>query len=257
MGTSDTTTTGTVRGSQTDLQHAHATPTDEQELDSRVLRFLGVAFLVQAIASALSGLVLAPVDLLADSAPDDMAATMAEIVDGERLLRASIVGEMVTAFGIVALGTLLYFVVRRHGRILATIALGLYLVEVGLLAVREALVFGLWSTSRQAAGSGVTAELTAQATTLYEMQAFAYSLHTLAFAAGATIFYLLLARSALLPRVLIGLGLVAAPLALVGQTLVLLGIDVPLYVFLPNLPFELAAGLWFLLRGRPTRAGSG
>lgn len=228
------------------------TAPEEPSLHSRVLRFLGLAFLVQAIASAVSGLVLAPVDLLADSAPDDMAATMAEIAEGERLLRASIVGEMVTAFGIVALGTLLFVVVRRHGRILATIAFGLYLVEVALLTVREALVFGLWSTSRQAAGGGVTPELTAQATMLYETQTFAYSLHTLVFAAGATIFYLLLARSALMPRVLIGLGLVAAPLALVGQVLVILGVEVPLYVFLPNLPFELGAGLWFLLRGRPS-----
>ena len=34
---------------------------------------------MQAIGSAVSGLVLAPVDLLRDSAPEDMAATMADI----------------------------------------------------------------------------------------------------------------------------------------------------------------------------------
>lgn len=41
-------------------------------------------------------------------------------------------------------------------------------------------------------------------------------------------------------------------MALIGQTLVVLGIDVPLYVFIPNLPFELGAGLWLLLRSQPT-----
>ncbi|MGI9612003.1 MAG: DUF4386 domain-containing protein [Acidimicrobiales bacterium] len=215
-----------------------------------ILRFLGAAFLVQAIGSAVSGLVLAPVDLLANSAPDDMAATMADIADSESLLRASIVGEMVTAAGIVALGTLLFAVLRRHGRHVAAIAFGLYLVEAALLAMREVLVFGLWSTSERAATGGVTEGLVAQGAMLYDAQSFAYSLHTLVFAAGATIFYILFARSGLLPRVLVGLGLVAAPLALIGQVLVVLGIDVPLYVFIPNLPFELGAGLWFLLRGR-------
>ncbi len=221
------------------------------------LRFLGAAFLVQAIGSAVSGLLLAPVELLANSAPDDMAATMAEIADGESLLRASIVGEMVTAAGIVALGTLLFAVLRRHGRNVAAIALGLYLVEAALLAMREVLVFALGTTSEQAATSGASEALTAQATMLYDAQTFAYSLHTLAFAAGATIFYVLFARSGLLPRVLIGLGLVAAPLALIGQVLVVLGIDVPLYVFIPNLPFELGAGLWLLLRGHPTERPAG
>ena len=30
-----------------------------------------------------------------------------------------------------------------------------------------------------------------------------------------------------------------------------LGVDVPLILFLPNLPFELGAGLWLLLRSGP------
>ncbi|MCP3992357.1 MAG: DUF4386 domain-containing protein [Actinomycetia bacterium] len=227
----------------------NAAPGNEPSPGAATLRLLGAAFLVQAIGSAVSGLVLAPVDLLANSAPDDMVGTMSDIADGESLLRASIIGEMVTAAGIVALGTLLFAVLRRHGRNIAAVALGLYLVEAALLAMREVLVFALWATSEQAATNGVTEALTAQATMLYEAQAFAYSLHTLVFAAGATIFYILFARSGLLPRVLVGLGLVAAPLALIGQALVVLGVDVPLYVFIPNLPFELGAGLWLVLRG--------
>ena len=66
---------------------------------------------------------------------------MADIADGESLLRASIVGEMVTAAGIVALGTLLFTVLRRHGGNVAAVALGLSLVEAALLAMREVLVF--------------------------------------------------------------------------------------------------------------------
>ena len=215
---------------------------------ARSLRLLGAAFLVQAIGSAVSGLLLAPIDLLANSAPDDMAATMADIAANEWQLRASIIGEMVTAGGIVALGVMLFTVLRRHGQHVAAVALGLYLVEAALLAFREVLVFGLWWTSEEAAGAAGSDALLAQATMLYESQSFAYSLHTLAFAAGATIFYFLFARARVLPRALVVLGLIAAPLALVGELLVVLGVDVPLYLFLPNLPFELGAGLWLVFR---------
>lgn len=215
---------------------------------------LGAAFLVQAVGSAVSGLVLAPVDLLANPAPDDMGATMADIAADEWLLRASIVGEMVTTAGIVALGVMLFVVLRGHGQNVAAVALGLYLVEAALLAVREVLVFALWWTSEEAATEGVTDSLLNQAAMLYESQVFAYSLHTLVFAAGATIFYVLFARSGVLPRPLIVLGLIAAPLALVGELLVVSGVEVPLFLFLPNLPFELGAGLWLVTRARPTES---
>jgi hypothetical protein len=217
---------------------------------SHTLRLLGVAFLVQAIASAVSGLVLAPVDLLANSAPDDMAATMADIAANEWQLRASILGEMVTTGGIVALGGLLFVVLRQYGRNVARLAMGLYLVEAALLAMREVLVFALWWTSDESADQGATDTLLSQGAMLYETQAFAYSLHTLVFAAGATIFYVLFFRSGLLPRPLIVLGLIAAPLALVAQAVVVFGVDVPLILFLPNLPFELGAGLWLLLSSK-------
>lgn len=93
----------------------------------RPVQLLGAAFLLQAIGSAASGLLLAPVDLLANSAPDDMAATMADIAANEGLLRASILGEMITAGGIVALGVMLYTLLRRYGQHVAGVALGLYL----------------------------------------------------------------------------------------------------------------------------------
>ncbi len=217
---------------------------------SRNLRLLGAAFLLQAIGSAVSGLLLAPVDLLANAAPDDMAATMADIAANEWQLRASILGEMVTAGGIIALGVMLYTVLRRHGQNVAAVALGLYLVEAALLAFREVLVFELWWTSDQAATEGGADTLVTRGAALYESQAFAYSLHTLVFAAGATIFYVLFARARILPRPLMVLGLIAAPLALVSQVLVVVGVDVPLLLFLPNLPFELGAGLWLALYGR-------
>ena len=53
----------------------------------------------------------------------------------------------------------------------------------------------------------------------------------------------------LIPRALALWGLIAAPLALIGTLIVLLGYEVPLWVFLPNLPFELTIGVWLLVKG--------
>ena len=235
-------------------RRAGADPEGNGSIDSRTYRLLGAAFLLQAIASAVSGLLLAPVDLLAPSAPDDMGAAMADLAANEWQLRASIVGEMVTVGGIVALGGLMFVVLRRHGRNVAMLAFGLYVVEAAILAMREVFVFALWWTSQEAsAAAGTVDALLPQATMLYELQGFAYTLHTLAFATGATIFYILFARARILPRALVALGLIAAPAAAVGTVLMMFGVEVPLYVFIPNLPFELAAGLWLAVFARGAR----
>ena len=83
----------------------------------------------------------------------------------------------------------------------------------------------------------------------YESQSFGYDLHMLPFALGATLFYYLFFRSGFLPRVLSLWGLIAAPLALAGILFALLGYDVPIVVFLPNLPFELTMGVWLIVKG--------
>ena len=50
-------------------------------------------------------------------------------------------------------------------------------------------------------------------------------------------------------RILSVWGLIAAPLALVGIVMSLLGSDVSIVVCLPNLPFELTAGVYLLVKG--------
>jgi hypothetical protein len=69
------------------------------------------------------------------------------------------------------------------------------------------------------------------------------------FAVGATLFYYLIVKSQLVPRVLSLFGLTAASLAFIGILFALFGVDVPMYVFLPNLPFEVGIGMWLLVRG--------
>jgi hypothetical protein len=71
----------------------------------------------------------------------------------------------------------------------------------------------------------------------------------LPFALGATLFYYLFFKSGFLPRILSLWGLIAALLALIGTPFGLVGYDVPIIVFLPNLPFELTIGIWLMVKG--------
>jgi hypothetical protein len=44
-------------------------------------------------------------------------------------------------------------------------------------------------------------------------------------------------------------GIIVASLGFIGELFALFGYDVPLYVFLPILPFELAIGVWLMIKG--------
>jgi hypothetical protein len=217
--------------------------------DKNTPRLLGAAFLLQAVAPAVSGLFLAPVDMLEPSVPGSISDTMTIIADNVLRMRASIVGEMITAIGLVLLGSLLYVTLKKQNMKMALVALGLYLMEAILLAVREVLAFSLLRISQESVIAGHPAYLQTLGNLFFESQSFAYSLLMVSFALGATLFYYLFFKSRYIPRVLSLFGLIAAPLAFIGTLFELFGYDVPLFVFLPNLPFEIGTGLWLMIKG--------
>ncbi len=218
------------------------------DLDKNTPRLLGAAFLLQAVASAVSGLFLAPVDLLKLSVPN-ISDVMTNIANNALQMRVSIVGEMITTIGIVLLGSLLFITLRKQNGKIALVALGLYLIEAALLAVREISVFSLLRISQESVIEGHPAYLQTLGNLFYESQSFGYSLHTLVFALGAIMFYYLFFKSGYIPRLLSLWGLIAVTMAFIGELFTLLGYDVPLFVFLPNLPFELTIGVWLMVKG--------
>jgi hypothetical protein len=213
--------------------------------DRNTVRLLGIAFLIQAVASAVSGLVLLQPLIVSGNIIDSMT----NIANNALQMRASIVVEMITAIGIVMLGSLLFVTLKVQNGKIALVALGLYLVEAALLAASRIPAFSLLRTSQESVIAGHPAYMQALGNLFYESQSFGYDLHMLPFALGATLFYYLFFRSGFLPRVLSLWGLIAAPLALIGILFALLGYDVPIVVFLPNLPFELTMGVWLIVKG--------
>ncbi len=208
-------------------------------------RFLGAVFLFQAVAALVSGLFLLQPLIVSDS----IVETMVNISNNPLQFQASIVVDMFTAMGIVALGSLLFVTLKKQNGNIALVALGLYILEATLLAVSSIAAFALFQISTESVIAGNPAYMQTLGNLFNESQQFGYSLHMLPFALGATMFYSLLFKSGYIPKALSLLGLVAAPLALIGILFVLFGYDVPITAFILNLPFELGIGIWLIAKG--------
>lgn len=213
--------------------------------DKNTGRLLGAAFLLQAIGAAVWDLILLQPLIVSGNIIDSMT----NIANNALQMRASIVVAMITAIGIVMIGVLMYVILKKQNRKIAIVAMGLYLVEAAILAVSRIPAFALLRISQESVIAGHPAYLQTLGNLFYESADFGAWLHMLPFALGATLFYYLFYKSGFLPRILSLLGIIAAPLALIGTPFALLGYDVPLVVFLPNLPFELGIGLWLMVKG--------
>jgi len=219
--------------------------------DKNTPRFLGAAFLLQAVASAVWTYLLSSLIVTGD-----ISASMTNIANNALQMRASIVVTMITAIGVAMLGALLYIVLHRQNKNIALVALVLYLIEAAILATSRIQAFALLRISQESVVAGHPAYLQTLGSLFYESAEFGDWLHILPFALGATLFYSLFFKSGYIPRVLSLFGLIAALLALIGIPIGLLGYDVPMIMFLPNLPFELAVGVWLLVKGIPEESDS-
>ncbi|MCP4418352.1 MAG: DUF4386 domain-containing protein [Chloroflexi bacterium] len=212
--------------------------------DKDTPRLLGAAFLLQAVASLVSTFFLTPLIV-----SGDIVDSMTNIANNALQLRASIVGEMIAVIGIVVLGALLFVTLKKQNGKIALVALGLYLITAAIIAVSRIAAFALLRISQESVIAGHPVYLQTLGNLFYELQEFGYFLHMLPYTLGATLFYYLFYKSGYIPRVLSLWGLIAASLAFMGSLFDHLGFDVSMFVFLPNLPFDLAIGLWLIVKG--------
>ena len=78
---------------------------------------------------------------------------------------------------------------------------------------------------------------------------FGFGLLMLPFCIGAILFYYLLYKSHVIPRILSVWGLISVPVVLVATVLVIAGHKVPFLVYVPYVPFEWVVGAWILIAG--------
>jgi len=117
--------------------------------DKNTPRYLGAAFLLQAVASLVATFLLTPLIV-----QGDISASMTNIANEVLQMRASIVGEMIAIMGIVMLGSLLYLTLRDQNESIALVARGLYLVTAAIIAVSRIATFALLRISQEAVIAG-------------------------------------------------------------------------------------------------------
>jgi hypothetical protein len=212
---------------------------------SRMSLYLGIAFLLQAITAALSkGLFMDPYVV-----KDNISETMINIAENSNVLYMNILGQMITAMGIVFLGAMLYIVLKKHNKTIATIAFGFYILEAGLIAVSRIDTFNLIQTSKLYVDSMSTGYLEVMGKMTLDAMNYTYALHMLPFCIGAGLFYYILLTSKAIPKTFSFWGLITLVLCLVATLIEMFGTFVPIYVYLPYAPFEFIIGIWILVKG--------
>jgi hypothetical protein len=221
---------------------------DKTEKKSRIL---GLAFLVQFVASFTGMAIILPLATGVKSfgPTGDMARTLASIAGHAGLVHLDILLELLTAGGVIFLGAMLYVTVRKQHEGLALTAFGLYVLEGALIAVSKLALFGLLVLSRQFVAAGSPASMLMTAGLIDEIMQYSSKLLNLAFCLGGTIFYALLAKARAVALPLSIWGLVGAQGVLAGVLLGLLELKAPALLYFPYIPFELAIGVWILVKG--------
>jgi hypothetical protein len=212
---------------------------------SRTSRILGVAFLLQATTSLASGLIMK----LALIVPGSIRESMINIANEPWLMSANILGEMITAAGVIFLGAILFVVLRKQNEEMALVGLGLYVLEGALLAASKIAGFALLRISQEYITAGQPASLETMGSLAMGSMDFGYTLLMVAFGLGAILFYWLLYKSRVIPRALSLWGLATVPITLVASIFAIFGFQVPFAVYLPYVPFEFVVGIWILVKG--------
>ena len=223
--------------------------------DGRAARLLGAAFLLVVVTSMASGILV--LSAVGSGGTSDMLVSISSSVP---LLQIGVLVGLITSLGIIVLAVLLYVVLEAQGRIVSLVALGCWLAGAIVLAVAKLGDSALIPLSQAFVKAGTPAGSYYQAVGELLYHGVDHQLgsttHMFFYCAGGILWYSLFFRSGYVPRPISLFGLVAVAVGAAGIVAELLGYDVPIFVYLPILPFELVIGTWLLLRGTGTSSES-
>jgi hypothetical protein len=213
---------------------------------SKTSKMLGVALLLQFITSFSSGAFLKSAWFV----QGNISETMLKIANYPWLMRTTIFLDMLTALGVIFLGSILFLTLRKQNEKMALVAFGLYILEAALLAASKMEAFSLLRFSQEYVTAGQPSSLLMLGQVAYEAMDFTgNTLHMLAFCIGGMMFYSLLYKSSLVPRGLSLWGLAATFPMLTGTLTQIFGYTIPFYFYVPYVPFELVIAIWILVKG--------
>ena len=190
-----------------------------------------------------------------------VGALMVTSVTGDEGFLAAVPGHK----GILVLGALLMLtntavdigkavlffpVIEKWGRRTALAYLGTMIFEVALMAVGVLALLMLVPLADHAQSGQLDAS-TAQSlgTLAVDGNEVGYQIGQLALAFGAMFLAFLLFRSALIPRLLAGLGIVGYATHGAGAIFELFGVHISMWLLIPGGIFEVLLGVWLLVKG--------
>ena len=214
------------------------------EITGKKSRLLGLAFLVQFVTSFAIGAVVLPMATGVQSfgLTVNLGQTMATIAKNPGLIQFAIFMELITAVAVIFLAALLYTTVKKMSEGLALTAFGLYVLGGVFLAISKLILFALLVLSREFIAGGKPSSMEPMAGLMYETMEHSFRIANFGFCLGLTIFYALLWKANTVPRLLSLWGLVSIQGVLVGVLMRLFGIEAPIFLYVPYIPFELVIG---------------
>ena len=184
---------------------------------------------------------------------NDPAKTAAHIVDHLLLFRLGIVSDLTAFAGDIAIAVALYVLLRPVGRYLALLAAFWRVAEAAVLGVitLNSFTMLLLLTDARYATVFSSQQLQSLVWLFNDTHDAGYNLGVIFLSLGCIVFSWLLLKSRYVPRLLAGFGLLAYVLMLVGAVVVIIWPDNPVGANfdVPAGLYEIAIGLWLLLRG--------
>lgn len=190
--------------------------------------------------------------------PYPIADVMVNISENTMLFRLSIMVEMLTSIFVVILAIMFYNVLKKEDNILASIALGWWIVEAVILAISQLAFLALISLSGEYIDAGSPSNSFFITLGNFLFTSFydkAYLIHNLFFALGGILWYYLLFTSKSVPSLLSGYGVITILLFTINIFRLLydpnLISDLNILFSLPYFPFEPILGIWLMIKGMP------
>ena len=216
-------------------------------------KFLGIAYLIQFIASFLS-------TPLFDTAlgSGTISEKLTNLSNNILLLHTSIVVQLITCSGIAMMTILLYVVLEKENKPMALLALSFWLMNVVFLAISSIGAYALAPLSAEyvLAGSPNPSYFLTLSIIFLGFKEFAFTLHMLIFAMGGILWYYLFYRSKKIPKYLALWGFIFIALMPIDLTLALFGFGldsiwrmISFLPYIPYIPFEGVMGIWFIVKG--------
>lgn len=148
----------------------------------------------------------------------------------------------------IAKGVLMFPILENHGKRTAVAYLAAMTLEVALMAVGIVSLLMLAPLSQHAGGTdaGWTAGL---GSILIQCNTMAYQIAMLTLAVANTFVWSLTWRVRLLPRLLAGWGVAGYVVLTIGSVAEMFGLPISLMASVPGGLFEIALGIWLIVRG--------